>query len=136
MKKGSKISPTRKEEMSIVTKTLWKDPLFRNKLVLAHTGSKQSVETIKKRVGHFINELHWQWKGDNANYRSIHSWIVRKKGKPMKCEHCNLGNLTGRKIHWANVDHKYRRNLEDYLRLCALCHKRFDRVGLSEIRAL
>ena len=29
-------------------------------------------------------------------------------------------------IHWANIDHKYRRNLDDWIGLCAKCHRRYD----------
>lgn len=35
-------------------------------------------------------------------------------------------NLNPRQYQWANKDHKYRRVLEDYMRLCASCHQKYD----------
>lgn len=32
-----------------------------------------------------------------------------------------------KKTQWANVDHTYRRVLEDYIELCAKCHRLYDR---------
>ena len=63
------------------------------------------------------------WKGEKANYRSIHTWVTLQKGKAKKCSQCGK---TGDRIHWANIDHKYRRNLEDYIEWCASCHKIHD----------
>jgi hypothetical protein len=69
---------------------------------------------------------HRYWKGENASYRSIHAWVVRKRGKSLVCERC--GSLGGKHhCHWANVDHKYKRNLFDYLSLCPKCHGRYDK---------
>lgn len=68
-----------------------------------------------------------EWKGEKAGYVPKHLWIQRQKGKPTKCEHCGKDGLTGRKIHWANIDHKYRRILSDWIRLCAKCHKKYDK---------
>jgi len=51
-------------------------------------------------------------------------WIVREKGRPKKCEPC--GTTKKRKYEWANVDHKYRRDLNDYIRMCTSCHRKYD----------
>jgi len=69
------------------------------------------------------SENHWFWKGENASYRSVHHWVDRHLGKPQKCNQC--GKTSGI-FHWANKNHKYKRNLEDYIRLCVSCHKRRD----------
>lgn len=61
------------------------------------------------------------WKGDFVSYSGLHYWIKRCKGKPEICEHCGKPAK-----HWANIDHKYRRNLDDYISLCASCHKKYD----------
>ena len=44
----------------------------------------------------------------------------------LKCEHCGKEGLKGRQINWANKDHKYSRNLEDYQYIHQLCHRRYD----------
>lgn len=72
------------------------------------------------------NERHHGWKGEEVSYRSLHSWVVRKKGQPDTCTQCGTSGLTGRQIHWANVDGKYRRKLEDFIRMCRDCHTSYD----------
>jgi len=73
-----------------------------------------------------IGDKHHNWQGEFTSYRSMHRWVVRQKGQPTKCEHCKIDGLTGHKIHWANIDHKYKRNTDDYIRLCVKCHGKFD----------
>lgn len=103
------------------------------------TGKKRSVETRNKisktkqanpfsTKGHagLENEKHPFWKGSKVSYSGLHYWVVRKKGKPTTCEHCGKTNLYGKFIHWANKSHEYKRDLTDWLRLCAKCHKKYD----------
>ena len=88
-----------------------------------------------KRTGMdwMIGERHHAWKGNNVGYTGLHAWTKAKLGKPSICEHCGNNGLNGQKIHWANKDHKYRRNLDDWLRLCASCHKIYDlKNGLTK----
>jgi hypothetical protein len=49
---------------------------------------------------------------------------VLRKGKPSKCEHCEREDK--KKYEWANIDHKYARKIEDYIRLCTSCHRLYD----------
>lgn len=70
---------------------------------------------------------HHNWQGDFTSYRSMHRWVVRHKGQPTKCEHCLKDGLTGHQIHWANISGQYKRDVDDYIRLCAKCHKAFDK---------
>ena len=76
-----------------------------------------------------IEEKHPNWKGDKASYDSIHSWVERRRGKPHICEHCGKYVENLKCIHWANVDHTYKRDLDDYIRLCASCHGRYDKIN-------
>lgn len=71
-------------------------------------------------------EKNGVWKGDKVTYRPLHSWVERMLGKPCKCEFCLKDGLTGHKIHWANKSHLYKRDLTDWIRLCAKCHKGYD----------
>lgn len=64
------------------------------------------------------------WKGENASLKAIHQWVALKKGKPSLCEFC--GATEAKKFEWANVDHTYKRVLEDYIRLCTRCHRNYD----------
>jgi len=52
------------------------------------------------------------------------------KGKAKFCENCGkIGEKVGDRwnIDWANIDHKYRRVLEDYIGLCKKCHRKYDK---------
>jgi len=74
-----------------------------------------------KKLPKRSNENHFAWKGNNAGYTAKHIWVYGIKGKPIICEHC--GNQAK---HWANIDHKYKRNINDYLSLCVSCHRKYD----------
>ena len=65
---------------------------------------------------------HHGWKGEKAGYRAIHYWVERQLGKPKKCSICG----TEKNVQWANKDHKYKRNVEDYFEACSSCHKIHD----------
>lgn len=71
-----------------------------------------------------FGEKNKAWKGDFASYSAMHKWVARQKGKPSKCEHC--GTIRARRFEWANRDHSYRREPDDYIRLCVKCHRRWD----------
>ena len=84
-----------------------------------------SEETKRKMRGNYLGKLNGKWKGDKVGYEGIHSWIARQLGKPEKCEHC--GKDGDGRYEWCNKDHKYRRNTEDWMRLCPSCHRKYDR---------
>ena len=86
-------------------------------------GWKHSEATKAKMKGE--NNKHW--KGELVGYRTLHNWVTRNLGKPEVCEHC-LG--TGKRLNWANIDHQYKRNLDDWIRLCVPCHKEYDGRGI------
>jgi hypothetical protein len=119
-------------------KKKWQDPKYREQMRVAHLGQKawnkgrkESAEHKKKlslaHIGVQANEKHPFWQGDKVNYRNLHTWVVRWKGQPKICEKCGKSGLSGKMIHWANIDHKYRRVLDDFIRLCAKCHKQYDK---------
>lgn len=64
------------------------------------------------------------WRGEDASLKAKHQWVALKKGRPRKCEICHT--TSARKYEWANIDHKYRRELEDYMRMCTSCHRTYD----------
>lgn len=67
-----------------------------------------------------------KWKGDSVGYFGLHNWVRYHKGKPQFCERCGSANEGIRKYHWANISHKYLRDLNDWIRLCVSCHKKYD----------
>ena len=65
-----------------------------------------------------------KWLGDEVGYDGVHRWVQSKKGKATKCEHC--GRTDKKKYEWCNIDHTYKRVLEDYIQLCTSCHRKWD----------
>lgn len=85
----------------------------------------------------FINdkaEKSSMWKGNNVSYKGLHKWIGENLGKPTTCEDCGKTGLTGRWIHWANISGLYLRKPTDWKRLCAKCHKKYDRKEVKDKR--
>ena len=66
---------------------------------------------------------HWNWKGDNIGYISIHSWNNKhfpKKGYCIKCD-------TKGKTVWALIHgKKHKRGIKNYRELCQSCHIKYD----------
>lgn len=59
-------------------------------------------------------------------YRNLHYWVERQLGKPEICEHCGKIERRSRFIDWANKSGEYKRNINDWLRLCRSCHSLYD----------
>ena len=112
---GVKISEKAKQKMSET----------RKKLMASGKIKPINFWKGKKRLN-VSNENHWAWKGDNVRYSALHTWVKRHLGKPDWCEYCGKTGLKGAKINWANKNHKYLRNINDWMRLCAKCHAKYD----------
>ena len=70
-------------------------------------------------------EVHPRW-ASNPAYTTVHNWVHRTFGFPTKCENCSFSSHSNRKIHWANKSGNYKREREDWMRLCVPCHKNYD----------
>ena len=67
------------------------------------------------------------WKGKAAGKAAIHDWLNALYGKPRFCEGCGDESRMGDKRYdWANISGQYKRDRDDFLRLCKSCHRRFD----------
>ena len=76
-------------------------------------------------IGKSTGKNNPAWKGNQVSYRALHHWIKRWKGSPSMCEVCC--SPLKKKYEWANKDHKYSRVLDDYIRLCTSCHRKYDK---------
>jgi hypothetical protein len=74
-------------------------------------------------------EEHGNWKGDDVGYDALHDWVKRNKPRTGICEACGKKPRTW--THLANVSGEYRRDVADFIELCASCHKKRD---LAETR--
>lgn len=99
---------------------------MRNKKGMFMDGHKRPQEWTKSQTDKVSDEKNYAWKGEKVSYRGLHQWIRRKKGIPDTCCNCGKVSQKPRVIQWANVDGKYRRDLDDYIPLCCSCHKYHD----------
>lgn len=90
----------------------------------------ESLKGGKSRLGtknsEYFGANHRIWKGEKVSYAALHHWVKRNKGRIQKCENCGL-NDPERTYHWANIDGAYKRDLDDFIRLCVPCHSRHDK---------
>ena len=91
---------------------------------LKKLGRKQSQEWIDKKTYH--DENHPMWKGDEVGYVALHTWVRKKLGTPDTCTQCRFKSKNNYKMHWANISGEYKRDVKDFIRLCASCHKKYD----------
>lgn len=69
-------------------------------------------------------ENHPRWRGDKAGYHALHKWVQKHRGRPRMCEDC--GSTEAKRYEWANISKEYKRELDDWKRLCVSCHLVFD----------
>ena len=123
---GRKLSESHRKRMSEARRKL-----FANGFVNWCKGKKLSPEHCKK-IGlsrqYPRNEEVHNWKGDKVGYAALHTWIQRKLGKPSTCQKCLKSGLSTKKIHWANISGEYKRDFSDWIRLCAICHHKMDKI--------
>jgi hypothetical protein len=106
-------------------------PEFLERLSLSHKGQHSSPATEFVATGRHAESL---LGGRNA-YRAIHKWVQRKLGAPSTCSKCNI-TATGKQMHWANRSGEYKRDLHDWVRLCAKCHYEQDINRQVRVRML
>ena len=100
----------------------WNKGLTKEELLKHYKNGWKGI--FKKGHKALKDKNHPFWKGNNASLNSIHCWVKRKLGTPRKCEHC--GTTKAKMYDWSNKDHKYRRVLSDWTRLCRSCHILYD----------
>lgn len=83
-----------------------------------------------------FGEKHWNWQRNDPSYKAIHDWLRKKYGNANKCENkkciyprkCARGKLMikPKQYQWANTSGQYKRDIKNFVQLCASCHKLFD----------
>lgn len=86
-------------------------------------GYKHSRESKKKMSNNKKGKKHYRWNDKNPSKRAIHKWVDRNKQKKKICIICNRNNI---KTYWGNINHKYKRRLDDYFEVCIHCHRLYD----------
>lgn len=85
-------------------------------------------KTHTKEFRERMREVHYKGK---TNYRGLHLWVTRHKGKPEICVEC--GKTEGR-IEWANISGLYKRDLGDYQSMCKKCHIAMDKANPPTVK--
>lgn len=126
-------SPSKVEKRNFCSRKCYSETRIKE---LIKSGLKTRISSIRssdferKRISALSKKTrgskNYAWKGESVSYRGLHQWVRREKGKPIQCSDCGIIDYAPKKIQWANIDGKYRRQLSDYIALCASCHKIFD----------
>lgn len=87
---------------------------------------------LGKKRGNMMDEQHPNYKGEKVSYSGLHKWVTDRLGKPRHCAYCQDDTKKGDRMYqWANISHSYKRELSDWIRLCAKCHKAYDMGKIS-----
>ncbi|MEW6610673.1 MAG: NUMOD3 domain-containing DNA-binding protein [Patescibacteria group bacterium] len=134
---GKKRSEETRRKISEAHKGLKPNLETRMKMSLAHKGKTSPasiaalIQANEERRGKpqwwQRGDRHYNWKGDKVKYRSLHTWVEKRLGKPDGCEFCGR-KATGRQINWANKSGEYKRDLSDWICLCVPCHTQYDQL--------
>lgn len=100
-------------------------------------GDKPWNTGIKKRLNNALEiwrkngGVPHNFKGEAVGYYALHSWIRRHYGSPKECCLCGENNPSKR-YEWANISGKYKRDINDFIRLCKKCHNNLDGVNICQ----
>lgn len=93
---------------------------------------KQYWKSMKNKTGNKAVA----WKGDKASVSAFHTWLTKHHGRPDVCE--NRLCMGGSNIfEWClKKGRKYSHNIEDYLRMCRSCHRKYDLTQEKRLKAI
>lgn len=96
----------------------------KRKIGLGHQGRKLS-DNAKRRIGlAHSNEAHWNWKGEEVQYRALHHWVRKNFPVPKHCVFCS----EEKRLYLANMTGIYNREIINWKYLCAKCHIKHDDI--------
>lgn len=83
-----------------------------------------------KRHTAIVGSKHFAWKGDKVGISALHAWVYRTLGTPEICGNCR--NKEAKRYEWANISGSYKRDEDDWARLCTKCHQLWDGHDVSK----
>ncbi len=86
---------------------------------LAKRDNSNLVRLLRQEKGN----QNRNWKGKHAKYNAIHAWVNSNFQRSNMCVMCKENKPT----QWANIDHQYSRDRQNWMELCPNCHASYDR---------
>jgi len=86
---------------------------------------RKDGKTDRRSLRNQRGEKNPFWKGDSVGYYGVHRWIETIFGKPKFCEKCK--STKEKWYDWANISGEYKRDKNDWMRLCRKCHMLEDK---------
>lgn len=109
--------------MSKAFSDVWKRPGYREKMSEMHKKLwKDKGPTHKYQL---VGDKHPQYK-KKITYRSLHLWLYKKFGKPVKCEGLECTKKSRYYVYALIHGKEYERIKENYKQLCMSCHIKYD----------
>lgn len=90
-----------------------------------------SKNCLSKHLKKIFTNPNSFWKNNWNEYVYLHIWVEKQMGKPKYCKWC--GDNSDHRYHWANKSGEYKRDIKDWIRLCAKCHAKQER-GILQSR--
>lgn len=93
-------------------------------------GKKLSDEHRKKLSESHKGQIPWNIKPESEVGKvALHDWVKLRLGFPNKCEFCGFTSDNHNLVNWANKSGEYKRDVNDWLRLCRKCHHKYDNIS-------
>lgn len=99
-------------DLGMTQKVIWR--LMKNHGIEARVAAKRNQG----------GENNHMWRGDLAQYQALHLRVESARGKPQRCQSCGIED-PDKRYEWANLTGHYE-DTNDYERMCASCHRKFD----------
>ena len=97
----------------------------RAKMSISAKNKPPMTKETREKIGQaHTGEKNYAWKGDAVGYHGLHQWVIKQLGSPMKCANCLT--TTAKKFEWCSINHEYKRELSNWVRLCTRCHRNYD----------
>lgn len=86
-----------------------------------HTSEEIEIMSINRKGKH-AGEDHYNWKGDDTKYASLHQWVRKYRPRTEMCEICHIRKAT----EVACVTHIYEHNIDNFRWSCHSCNQKSD----------
>ena len=139
-RKGRKATAKTRERIKLAQQK-WRNP---NVKIICQICEKQFEVIFSRKDKAKYCSKKCQWVGyknhiprnkgvhKSKTYGGFHYKVRKLRGTPSYCEEC--GTTTAKKFEWANLTGNYS-DINDYKRMCASCHDKFDGV-IKNVKAI